>query len=114
MLIRVSVGGRPTTTEDWDEPPLSRCYHSKQNSDSMRFFNVDLNSEAIRSGIIAVNTDSPSTSSKEFGESVSQRQSTGDQNTAPSPTAIPNSSFLGLSGSRESVIQRLFRRSSAR
>ncbi|VUZ42271.1 unnamed protein product [Hymenolepis diminuta] len=113
ILVKVSVGGRPTTTEDWNEPPLSRCYDSKQGSDSMRFFNVDLNSEAIRSGIIAVNSDSSFTSSKELGESVSQRQSTGDQNTAPSPTSVPNSSFLGLSGSRDSVIQRLFRRSSA-
>nr|CDS32762.2 trafficking protein particle complex subunit 10 [Hymenolepis microstoma] len=114
LLVQVSVCGRPTTTKDWNEPPLSKCQNTKQDSDSVRLFNVDLNSEGIRSGILATKSDFSLNLSKELGESVDVRQSAYHRSSTPSPTNVSNSSFLGVSGSKESVIQRFFRRSSTR
>lgn len=81
----------------------------------MKFFNVDLNSESIRSGIIATNNDFPFSSQRDSGDSASEGTSFVERNSTPSPNLTPNSSSLGLNSSnKESVIHRLFRRSSAR
>nr|CDS32772.2 expressed protein [Hymenolepis microstoma] len=85
-----------------------------QTGQSVRFFNVDLNSEGIRSGILATKSDFSLNLSKELSESVDVRQSAYHRNNTPSSTNTPNSSFLGVSGSKESVIQRFFRRSNTR
>ncbi|VDO06943.1 unnamed protein product [Rodentolepis nana] len=100
----------------FDEDTMNFCGSSydkntKESGDSMRFFNVDLNSEGIRSGILATKNDFSHYPSTEFSDSADARQSIGHRNSTPSPTNVANSSLFSP---KESVIQRFFRRSSTR
>ncbi|KAM7541060.1 hypothetical protein Aperf_G00000026623 [Anoplocephala perfoliata] len=110
MLVKVSVGARPTTIEDWSKPPLSRGFNDKQGYNSAKFFNVDMASEGARSGIIASNSDSHLIVPKDG--SLHRRQSTEDRDMPFSSANTPLIPLLEPSGTKESVIQRLFRRSS--
>uniref|UniRef100_A0A158REF7 Trafficking protein particle complex subunit 10 n=1 Tax=Hydatigena taeniaeformis TaxID=6205 RepID=A0A158REF7_HYDTA len=111
MLLRVSVGARPTKSEDWVVPPLSREVSKRSGGDVIKFFNVDLSSESLRVGIISSASDASSVPSTEYGGGGDCDGST------PPPTGIAAAAASGVlssSTSKESVMQRLFRRTSAR
>ncbi|KAL5970039.1 hypothetical protein TSMEX_002237 [Taenia solium] len=110
MLLRVSVGARSTTSEDWSVPPLSCEVDKRRGTNPVKFFNVDLSSEGVRVGIISSASDASSAVSVEFGGG-------GDfDGSAPPPAAVAPTTpaLLNSSTSKESVMQRLFRRTGTR
>ncbi|CDS41145.1 trafficking protein particle complex subunit 10 [Echinococcus multilocularis] len=111
MLLRVSVGARPTTSEDWSMPPLLREVDKKHGSDPVKFFNVDFSSEGVRVGIISSTADASSAASAEFGGGGDGDSSTSSPSVA---VAATTPALLSSSTSKESVMQRLFRRTSAK
>lgn len=91
-------------------PPLSREANKRSGSNPVKFFNVDLSSEGARVGIISSTSDTSSVVSAELGGG-------GDYDgSAPPPAAVAPTTpaLLNSSTSKESVMQRLFRRTSTR
>ncbi|VDD80195.1 unnamed protein product [Mesocestoides corti] len=93
FFARVSLRGRSTVVRDWTEPPLSNESNDLRSCDQAKFFNVDLAVEGSLPGAPASSAENAFTT-KDHG---SGHSTSGSSNAA-----------------KESVMRRLFRRSSVR